>query len=430
MSGHRPAGSADLLRAYLALDSSAVSDALDGVGLPPGVGGLGPMWAGARMAGFAVTVELEPRASAPGPGVCVCVGAGAGVGAGAHILTTAVATATEHDVIVVANGGRTDVSGWGGLLSLGASRRGLRGAVVDGACRDIDQARELRFPVYARGLVPVTARGRLQQRSSGGTVRIGGVPVDQGDVVLADETGVVFVPRGRVEEVLPGAGPAPPLRDGGRIPLDHTEPSFDLTTLLNGFRPLFAVLQPADLNKLSANLIEVMQSTKPRVEPLLAQVAQVTNNFADRDKILGDVIVNLNSVLSQVGGKGPEIDALLDQSSRLIGGLKARSGTLVDSLDQTQRLAGKANDLITDLRPTLEHGIPHVREGIAVFHDNRKLLSQTVYAFPYFLGTLGKATQFGSWLTLYACDASLVTGPVTIPIALPGHAPTHTEVCR
>ncbi|HEY1969550.1 MAG TPA: MlaD family protein [Pseudonocardia sp.] len=234
----------------------------------------------------------------------------------------------------------------------------------------------------------------------------------------------------RFVSLLPGAGPAPPLRDGGRIPLDHTEPSFDLTTLLNGFRPLFAVLQPADLNKLSANLIEVMQSTKPRVEPLLAQVAQVTNNFADRDKILGDVIVNLNSVLSQVGGKGPEIDALLDQSSRLIGGLKARSGTLVDSLDQTQRLAGKANDLITDLRPTLEHGIPHVREGIAVFHDNRKLLSQTVYAFPYFLGTLGKATQFGSWLTLYACDASLVTGPVTIPIALPGHAPTHTEVCR
>jgi regulator of RNase E activity RraA len=191
MSGHRPAGSADLLRAYLALDSSAVSDALDGVGLPPGVGGLGPMWAGARMAGFAVTVELGPRASARG--------------AGAHILTTAVATATEHDVIVVANGGRTDVSGWGGLLSLGASRRGLRGAVVDGACRDIGQARELRFPVYARGLVPVTARGRLQQRSSGGTVRIGGVPVDQGDVVLADETGVVFVPRGRVEEVLAAA---------------------------------------------------------------------------------------------------------------------------------------------------------------------------------------------------------------------------------
>jgi regulator of RNase E activity RraA len=66
--------------------------------------------------------------------------------------------------------------------------------VVDGACRDVAGAQELAFPVYARASVPATARSRLRQRSTGETVVIAGVTVEPGDVVVADATGVVFVP--------------------------------------------------------------------------------------------------------------------------------------------------------------------------------------------------------------------------------------------
>jgi regulator of RNase E activity RraA len=74
--------------------------------------------------------------------------------------------------------------------------------VTDGACRDVEQARELGFPVYARAQVPVTARGRLRQRSAGLPVRLGEVTVEPGDVVLADEGGVVIVPHAHAAEVL------------------------------------------------------------------------------------------------------------------------------------------------------------------------------------------------------------------------------------
>jgi regulator of RNase E activity RraA len=104
--------------------------------------------------------------------------------------------------MVLANEARTDVSCWGGLLSLGAQIRGVRGAVVDGACRDVAGAQELAFPVYARASVPATARSRLRQRSTGEPVVIAGVTVEPGDVVVADATGVVFVPRVRAVEVL------------------------------------------------------------------------------------------------------------------------------------------------------------------------------------------------------------------------------------
>jgi regulator of RNase E activity RraA len=121
---------------------------------------------------------------------------------GAHILTGAIAGAGLNDVIVVANGGRTDVSSWGGIVSVGAAMRSIRGAVTDGACRDVRQARELGFPVFARAQVPVTARGRLRQKSAGEPILVGDVTVRPGDVVMADEDGVVVVPRERATKVL------------------------------------------------------------------------------------------------------------------------------------------------------------------------------------------------------------------------------------
>lgn len=178
---------ADVLARFSALDSAAVSDALDKLGLPSGVPGLIPVTVPQRVVGFAVTAVMEPYT----PGV-----------AGAHILTGVVATAGPEDVIVIDNAGRTDVSCWGGILGVGAAQRGVRGVLVDGVCRDVDENRDLGLPVYSRGGSPLTARGRLQQRSAGEPSTIATRTVHQGDVVLHDATGLVVVPRSRVDDVL------------------------------------------------------------------------------------------------------------------------------------------------------------------------------------------------------------------------------------
>jgi regulator of RNase E activity RraA len=178
---------ATLLDRFAALDSAAVSDALDKAGLPSGVGGLAPRTAAGPVVGFARTVALEPHRGGPPK---------------AHILTATVDAAGELDVIVIDNDGRTDVSCWGGILALGAAARGVRGIIADGACRDVAEIRELGLPVYSRGTVPATARGRLQQRSAGEPVTIAGRTVCQGDIVMADETGLVVVPADRAREVV------------------------------------------------------------------------------------------------------------------------------------------------------------------------------------------------------------------------------------
>ena len=178
----------DNLTARLAaLDTCAVSDALDKLGLPGAVIGIAALTGPAKVAGRVVTTKL----GAPLPGLPK-----------RHLGAGAVMVAKPGDIIVVEHRGRIDVSGWGGLLSRGAVRRGAAAVLVDGACRDIDESRALGLPVFARAAVPVTARGRVAEHSCQEPITFGAVAVKPDDLVIADGSGIVFVDQTRAEDIL------------------------------------------------------------------------------------------------------------------------------------------------------------------------------------------------------------------------------------
>jgi 4-hydroxy-4-methyl-2-oxoglutarate aldolase len=180
-----------LLARLAALDSCACSDAIDQLGLVGVARGLRPLTIARRVTGPVITVALGPADTA--------------VPAGRHLGTAAIEAAQPGDVIVVAAGGRVDAAGWGGVLSLAATIRGVPGVIVDGACRDVDESVTLDLPVYALAAVPATARGRQTEVGWNTTVDIAGVPVAPGDLVVADGSGVVFVPAGRAADVVAAA---------------------------------------------------------------------------------------------------------------------------------------------------------------------------------------------------------------------------------
>lgn len=180
----------NLIARLRAVDSCAVSDALDSLGLPPAAIGLGPLSIKRRVAGPVVTVKLGPEAPAGG--------------SVRHLGTAAIEAAQPGDVIVVehAHSSAVQCAGWGGVLSTGAQLAGVVAVVIDGAARDIDEARALGFPVFGRGAIARTARNRVYEQDFNCPISIDGIAVRPGDITLADSSGVVFVPGERLTDVV------------------------------------------------------------------------------------------------------------------------------------------------------------------------------------------------------------------------------------
>ncbi|MES1980406.1 MAG: RraA family protein [Pseudomonadota bacterium] len=177
------------------LDCCAVSDALDKLGLQGRVvSGLEQRSTTRRIAGRVVTYRLVAADQAPPV-----------AGAPKHLGSTAITLAQPGEVIVVEQRTGIDAGCWGGILTLGAQVRGVAGVIADGPVRDIDEARAYDFPVYCRSLTALTARGRVAELETNAPVDIGGVSVNAGDFVIADASGVAFVPATDIARVLDAA---------------------------------------------------------------------------------------------------------------------------------------------------------------------------------------------------------------------------------
>lgn len=170
-----------------ALDTTTVSDALDFLGLPGATVGLRPLWDCPKIAGRASTVQLGPKTGA-NPTV--------------HLISPVLdAVATDDRVLVIA-GGIDGISCWGDILANAASMKRVRGTVIDGLSRDIEGSESIGYPVYGKGITMISARNRIVQVASGGSVTMAGVTVKEDDYVIADRCGTVFVTQERIAEVL------------------------------------------------------------------------------------------------------------------------------------------------------------------------------------------------------------------------------------
>jgi 4-hydroxy-4-methyl-2-oxoglutarate aldolase len=169
------------------LDSCAVSDALDKLGLKGSVTGIHRYTTEQRIAGRVLTVKLDRAEGRTNT---------------RHLCTQAIEAANPGDIIVVEQSTGLDAASWGGNLAIGARMRGVAGVIVEGPARDIDDCRKLDFPVFARSHTARTARGRIVEVSTNEPIAVGDVTVTPGDYVVADGSAVVFIGHDEIERVL------------------------------------------------------------------------------------------------------------------------------------------------------------------------------------------------------------------------------------
>lgn len=173
------------------LDSCAISDSLDKLGLSGTVTGLSSLSTSRRISGKVITVRLVDTRQLSGSS-----------GPAPHLGARAIEKAEPGDVVVIEQRTGIIAGAWGGILSTAAKLRGIAGVICDGLARDVDEARGLEFAIYARGATALTARGRVAELETGGSVRIGEVTVHNGDYAIADATAVVFIPAAQIAPVL------------------------------------------------------------------------------------------------------------------------------------------------------------------------------------------------------------------------------------
>jgi regulator of RNase E activity RraA len=188
--------SLDPLSALSRFSTSIVSDALDELGILGVLPGLVAQRIGqGRVVGRALPVRLEPKANDP-----AAYRFGGGVG---KPLEQVLQTMQDGDVVVMDLGGSNRAAAWGGLASRIAQRRGVRGTIMWGACRDVDEIRAIGYPVWSVAVCPRRSRNEFTFGAINEAISIAGVTVAPRDYVVADESGVVCVPQARVAEVLP-----------------------------------------------------------------------------------------------------------------------------------------------------------------------------------------------------------------------------------
>jgi phospholipid/cholesterol/gamma-HCH transport system substrate-binding protein len=195
------------------------------------------------------------------------------------------------------------------------------------------------------------------------------------------------------------------LEEDDVIPLAQTRPALDLTTLFGGFRPLLQALSPADMNRLSFEIIQVFQGEGATVEGLLAHVASLTDSLADKDAVIGSVIDNLSTVLGSVAARDEQLSGLIVSLQQFVTGLAGDREAIFDSLQTIDQLAATTTDFLADARAPLAADIRGLGELSGNLADTGDVLEDFLQLAPTKIDLITRTAINGSWFNFFLCGA-------------------------
>jgi phospholipid/cholesterol/gamma-HCH transport system substrate-binding protein len=227
--------------------------------------------------------------------------------------------------------------------------------------------------------------------------------------------------------LLPGAGKGRPLRPGAEIPESHTKPAIDLTAVFDGFQPLFSALSPDQVNQLAGSLVAILQGQGGTVSDLVAQVATLTDNLADRQQIIDALLDSLASLLNTVGVHDHQLGQLIGNFDTLVRGLAGSRAQLGSAVDNLASAESQTSHLVDEAQPTLNEDIQHLSGAVKVLSQHQHGLSGVLEGLPGLLTTLTKVQSSGNWINVYLCNLTVdVHGSLDISL-IPGVSPTSPE---
>jgi phospholipid/cholesterol/gamma-HCH transport system substrate-binding protein len=204
-----------------------------------------------------------------------------------------------------------------------------------------------------------------------------------------------------------GAGGTRKLNSGDTIPLSRTQPPLDLDALIGGFRPLFNALSPDQVNALTGQLIDAFQGQGATISSFLSQTASLTNTLADRDQLIGKVIVNLNTVLGSLGDQKDQFGKAVDSLSELVHGLAERKQDITNGVAYANAAAGSVADLLQQARPPLQKVVHEADRTAGIIVADAGYVNNLLDTLPAAYRMLNRQGLYGDFFSFYLCDAVL-----------------------
>ncbi|MFF3593891.1 MCE family protein [Kitasatospora indigofera] len=231
----------------------------------------------------------------------------------------------------------------------------------------------------------------------------------------------------RYVDLQQGAGPVDrSLAPGATIPLERTTAALDLTQLFNGFQPLFQGLSPTDVNQLAGELVQVLQGEGGTVDNLLRTVGSLTGTLAGKDRVIGEVVDNLNTVIGTVNDRESGFRDLVATLQQLVTGFAGDREPIGRSITAISALTTSTAGLLEDGRAPLKDTIGQLGRLSANLAVGTPQLENFLRQTPEKMRVIGRAASYGSWFNLYLCQAT-VTGVTTSDGSRPPTGITSSE---
>lgn len=236
-----------------------------------------------------------------------------------------------------------------------------------------------------------------------------------------------------------GTAPGRHLLSGGsQIPLERTTPSFDVSGLLNGYEPLFTLLDPKQVDNLTNGIVQALQGDSGALLTLITETSRLAESLAGPDQVLGDLIARITDVTTNLANQDAALQAVLRQTRDIIATFADRRAALLESARSITRAVGRVAEITDQIYPDLRAFID--REPGIMTHlssDGRDRLAYMGSNLPALLKGLARVTQEGSYINAYACNVNVTLFaflgrliPSVVEHATPGGKIQQTAICR
>ena len=204
--------------------------------------------------------------------------------------------------------------------------------------------------------------------------------------------------------------PGTALARGATIPASRTAPALSLTALFNGFRPVFSLVSPQEVNELSDDIIAVLQGQTDRLDDLVSKTATLTANLSSRDQTFSDILDSLSTLLSTVAQHDDQLASAVTSLHILTGELQSDGPALFNSLDSIDNLTTSVSGLMGQLE---NHDLPGDISDLAAITDpvakNSATLNKLIAGFVKAFGDFSRVSQNGNWVNIYPCNVNVTT---------------------